>query len=96
MAKVTRCNWKLHRDSTKHVLPILLEFPGTLQTSATENIFHSEALLCRPCVRSTEKLQKLRADLREDFFLSIFNDLSCEKIDARDGYVTNTEEHCNN
>ena len=29
---------KLHSDSTEHVLPILLEFSGTLQSSATETI----------------------------------------------------------
>ena len=56
---------KLHSDATKHVLPTLLEFCSTLQTPATETIFDSEAFLCRPCVRSIEKLHKLRADLRE-------------------------------
>ena len=29
---------KLHSDSTEHVLPIMLEFSGTLQSSATETI----------------------------------------------------------
>ena len=29
---------KLHSDSTEHVLPILLEFSGTLQSSAMETI----------------------------------------------------------
>ena len=29
---------ELHSDSTEHVLPTLLEFSGTLQTSATETI----------------------------------------------------------
>lgn len=56
---------KLHSDSTKHVLPVLLEFSGALETPATETLFHSKAFLCRPCVRNVEKLQKLRGDLRE-------------------------------
>ena len=63
---------KLHSDSTEHVLPILLEFSSTLHSSATETIFHSEAFVCRPCVRSMETLQKLRADPRDkDFFFRI-------------------------
>ena len=58
---------------TEHVLPTLLEFSDTLQSSATETIDLqiSEAFLCRPCVRSIETLQKLRADLRDKDFLLV-------------------------
>lgn len=54
---------KLHSDSTKHVVPVLLEFAGNLETQATETIFHPQAYLCRPCLRNIEKLQQLRDDL---------------------------------
>ena len=49
---------KLHSDSTKHVLTILWEFVGELETAAIEILFHPEAFLCRPCVRNVEKVQK--------------------------------------
>ena len=78
---------KLHSDSTENVLPILLEFSSTLHSSATETIFHSEKFVCRPCVRSIETLQKLRADPQDkDFFSSIFNNLFCEKTCQRWSY----------
>ena len=37
MLKEKGCR-ELHSDSTEHVLPTLLEFSGTLQSSATETI----------------------------------------------------------
>ena len=36
---------EFHSDSTKHVLSILLEFSGALETPATETVFHFEAFL---------------------------------------------------
>ena len=48
---------KLHSDSTKHVLTIFGEVVGELETAIIKIIFHSEAFLCRPCVRNIEKLR---------------------------------------
>ena len=58
---------KLHSDSTEHVLPIMLEFSGTLQSSSDGNhrSLKFSKCFCRPCVRSIETLQKLRADPRD-------------------------------
>ena len=55
---------KLHSDSTKHVVPVLLEFAGSHGTQATRTVFHPQACLCRSCLRSIEKLQQLRDDLQ--------------------------------
>ena len=35
---------KLHSDSTEHVLPILLEMSGALETPATETVFYFNSL----------------------------------------------------
>ena len=35
---------KLHSDSTEHVLPILLELSGALETPATETVFYSKLI----------------------------------------------------
>ena len=39
---------KLHSDSTEHVLPILLELSGVLETPATETVFYFKNLLLVP------------------------------------------------
>ena len=36
---------KHHSDSTKHVLSILLEFSGALETPVTETVFHFKEFL---------------------------------------------------
>ena len=77
---------KLHSDSTEHVLPILLEFPRVhfSHQRRKPSIFQiSEAFLCRPCVRSIETLQKLRADPRDKDFLQS-SIISLVKRHARD------------
>ena len=39
---------KLHSDSTEHVLPILLELFGALETPATETVIYFKNLLLVP------------------------------------------------
>ena len=62
LLKTKECR-KLHSDSMKHFVPVLLEFAGNLETQANQSIFHPQAYLCRQCLRNIEKLQQLRDDL---------------------------------
>lgn len=57
--------WVLHSDSTKHVLPILLEFMGNLETSATETSFHHEA--SHTIMRQLQKVNIIFNVLKSDW-----------------------------
>ncbi len=55
---------KIRSPSTEHVIPILSEFIGELNPPSTNTILHDGAFLCRPCLRSLEKLRKLRQEVK--------------------------------
>ena len=52
----------LHNSSSRHVIPVLEELLCEFYPASTTVVLHAEASICRSCVRSLEKFQRLRKD----------------------------------
>lgn len=51
--------------STKNAEPVLLEYMSELRPSSKAAILHDRAFLCRPCLRSVDKLHNLRQETKK-------------------------------
>ena len=48
--------------STKNAIPILTQYMSEIRPSSIAAILHDRAILCRPCLRSVDKLHNLREE----------------------------------
>ena len=55
---------KLYSVSTRHVHSVLEEVVAGVFPNAVDILLPADAYMCRPCVRSVEKLTVLRHDTR--------------------------------
>ena len=53
----------LHNPASRHVIPVLEEFLSELYSVPTAAVLLADSSICRTCMRSIEKYQRLRKDL---------------------------------